>query len=144
MLGDENASWKYNEATDKDSITKLGRSFSPQFSDDDVTLRDSERSSLDSKKRRSYDKSYKTNEPLKGVPEVEFDENKVWDLPLPQEPQQTNVQSSPTESSHANVYDQPIQQQQQHSNLSSPKTGPLYEIPNKQRFSSQSSVVTDV
>lgn len=32
-----------------------------------------------SKKRRSYDKTYRTNEPLKGLPEVEFEE-KQWDL----------------------------------------------------------------
>lgn len=32
-----------------------------------------------SKKRRSYDKTYKTHEPLKGLPEVEFEE-KQWDL----------------------------------------------------------------
>lgn len=32
-----------------------------------------------SKKRRSYDKTYRTNEPLKGLPEVEFEE-KPWDL----------------------------------------------------------------
>lgn len=32
-----------------------------------------------SKKRRSYDKTYRTHEPLKGLPEVEFEE-KQWDL----------------------------------------------------------------
>lgn len=30
-------------------------------------------------KRRSYDKSYRTHEPLKGLPEVEFEE-KPWDV----------------------------------------------------------------
>lgn len=40
----------------------------------------SDRSSSDStKKRRSYDKTYRTHEPLKGLPEVEFEE-KQWDL----------------------------------------------------------------
>lgn len=57
-------------------------------SDEEYTYRSpvmSDRSSSGSngsKKRRSYDKSYKTHEPLKGLPEVEFEE-KPWDVDAP-------------------------------------------------------------
>lgn len=44
-----------------------------------VSDRSSSGSSNTSKKRRSYDKTYRTHEPLKGLPEVEFEE-KQWDL----------------------------------------------------------------
>lgn len=32
------------------------------------------------KKRRMYDRTYRTNEPLPGKPPVAFDDDKVWDL----------------------------------------------------------------
>lgn len=65
------------------------------------------------KKRRSYDKTYRTNEPLKGLPEVEFEE-KPWDLndtpsptseyepdskPVYAEPQQVNAANNNNEYS---------------------------------------------
>lgn len=68
-----------------DSVIE-NRNLSPLvISDDDYTYKSpiasdlSSPSSSDSKKRRSYDRTYRTHEPLEGLPEIEFEE-KPWDL----------------------------------------------------------------
>lgn len=87
-------SWFINPPSRSASRLKLNepdsvienRNLSPLMpSDDDYTYKSpiasdrSSSSSNDSKKRRSYDRTYRTHEPLEGLPEVEFEE-KPWDL----------------------------------------------------------------
>lgn len=72
-----------------DPITPSSRTISPTtppFDEEfnEYTYRspigsDRSSSSTSSKKRRSYDKTYRTHEPLEGVPEIDF-EDKEWDL----------------------------------------------------------------
>lgn len=55
-----------------------------------------------------YDKTYKTHEPLEGLPEIEFEE-KAWDLEDPSPPateyEPESKQQSPTVNEYAVPYD---------------------------------------
>lgn len=87
-------SWQYDSPSTprrlKEDIDSRAISPTTPTSDDEYTYKSpilsdrgsSETDSSTSKKRRSYDKSYRTNEPLKGLPEVEFEE-KPWDVDSP-------------------------------------------------------------
>lgn len=150
-------SWQYNAAPSGPTArSKLSaRPISPSMSDDAFSLRSpapSDRSSLSStsKKRRSYDKVYRTHEPLEGLPETEFEE-KAWDPnELEYEPD-----NKPSPSPSSVVYSEPFNSKpdlvkfQSNPNLSSPKrftyNSDDYTLPmKKDRMSSQSSIITDV
>lgn len=67
-----------NEINDLDDSTRdslIKSDLGSGLSDEPSTRRNSE-------KRRNYDRSYNTNEPLPGKPDYEFEE-KPWDLPSP-------------------------------------------------------------
>lgn len=154
----EESSWQYQKPA------PLGRSFSP--TSDAFSSPSSDRSSTDSmfKRKRSYDKSYRTHEPLTGLPETDF-EHKDID---PNEPEfEPKSPTSPSPSSV--VYSQPFQSQPDLVNPSGKQRltygSDDYALPvkknnvsptakffpssqlspaDKTRMSSQSSIVTDV
>ena len=149
-------SWQYNAApAEPTTRTKLteARPLSPPMSDDEYSLRSpapSDRSSTSSmgKKRRSYDKVYRTHEPLEGLPETDF-EDKPWDVEYDPD---NKPPPSPTTSA---VYTEPFSSKpdlvkfQSNPNLSSPHrftyNSDDYTLPiKKNRISSQSSIITDV
>lgn len=114
------------------------------------------------KKFRSYDKTYRTHEPLQGRPNGEF-ENKPWDPNVdlyedvdgPLRSPNTSVRSSasPTSPTSSIQYALPYNSKPDLVNLDN-KDKPLsynsddYAVPlkktPKERFSSQSSIITDV
>ncbi|XP_063911359.1 protein mesh isoform X1 [Zophobas morio] len=149
-------SWQYNAApAEPTTRTKLteARPLSPPMSDDEYSLRSpapSDRSSTSSmgKKRRSYDKVYRTHEPLEGLPETDF-EDKPWDVEYDPD---NKPPPSPTTSA---VYTEPFSSKpdlvkfQSNPNLSGPHrftyNSDDYTLPiKKNRISSQSSIITDV
>ncbi|XP_050303220.1 protein mesh isoform X2 [Anthonomus grandis grandis] len=155
----EDSSWQYQKP--------LGRSLSPAQTSEAFS---SDRSSTDSmfKKKRNYDKSYRTHEPLTGLPETEFEEKEVD----PNEPSfEPKTPVSPTPSSV--VYSQPFQSQPdlvaqdnrqrltygsddyavpvKNKTYNNPNVSPTTKFPgarltaaDKARMSSQSSIITDV
>lgn len=162
------------------SNLKLNQQLSPDvLSEDDdfmfrsptISDRSSGSSSISSKKpRRSYDKVYRTNEPLKGLPEIDDFEEKLWDddptnINLQQQQQQHHddvVVDEPLIRTTSPIYTQPYHDNNKNS-ISRPDlvtnynpnrydsndyTVPVISDDNnkttKQRFSSQSSIVTDV
>ncbi|XP_008192790.2 protein mesh isoform X1 [Tribolium castaneum] len=139
-LANDKSSWQYN-------AVKSSRPLSP-MSDDGSSLRSpvpSDRSSTSSlgKKRRSYDKVYRTHEPLEGLPETEFEE-KPWD------PNEFEPDSKPT-SPTSIIYTQPFSKPDLVKFQSNPNLDRFtynsddYTLPvKKNRMSSQSSVITDV
>lgn len=141
-------SWQYNAAPTDPKLT--ARPITP-LSEDAFSLRSpipSDRSSTSSmgKKRRSYDKVYRTNEPLEGLPETEFEE-KPWD-PNDIEYEPDNKPSSPSSV----IYTAPFNNKpdlvkfQSNPNLErNTYTSDDYAVPfKKNRISSQSSIITDV
>lgn len=98
-------SWEYQKPA------SLLRSFSPTATSETVSSPLSDRSSTDSsliKRKRSYDKSYRTHEPLAGLPETEF-ESKAVDPNEPEfEPKSPTSATSPTSSI---IYSQPYRSQ---------------------------------
>ncbi|XP_023014320.2 sushi domain containing 2 mesh isoform X1 [Leptinotarsa decemlineata] len=167
-------SWEDNDSTKPKKLQAFNRALSPyqdeeDDDDDDYVPNPSDKSENDSgsiKKRRiSYDKSYRTHEPLKGRPEVDF-ENKPWDpnyVPGYEDirkPDKTpSVPVSPTNSSLYNEpYKAPTSQfdfsQNQSPDIIQTGNKPALDYgsdeyakvkkPDKTRFSSQSSIVTDV
>lgn len=166
---------KLNES---EPMTDNFRAVSPRTPPSDEDFNDytyrspagSERSSTGSSKRRSYEKSYRTHEPLEGVPEVDFEE-KPWDLEYPEyepedKPKPEDEEQPPFNRSESvgPVYSLPYQYQQPLSssnpnlvdltndqppfntasgfsdNSGSPKTLPYNKSTNK----SQSSIITEV
>ncbi|XP_048517343.1 protein mesh isoform X2 [Dendroctonus ponderosae] len=96
----EESSWQYQKPV------MLARSFSP--TSDAFSNPSSDRSSTDSmfKRKRSYDKTYRTHEPLTGLPETDFEQKELD----PNEPEfEPKSPTSPTPSSV--VYSQPFQSQ---------------------------------
>lgn len=155
--------WQYDITKFKDS-QNLNRSISPEYFDEE-TLRSpisSDKSDTSFnllKKRRSYDKSYRTHEPLKGLPQIEFEE-KPMDPNMPEYEPETNTLKSNVRSTNT-------------SSTKSPTSSVLYSTPystkpdlltlnnkdklygddnyavplkksQKPRFSSSSSIITDV
>lgn len=131
----------------------------------------SDRSSTEStgsltKKKRMYDKTYKTHEPLAGLPEIEFEE-KQWDLEDPSPPtteyEPDSKQQSPKVNEYAEPYDvtpkrhtgQPdinkkffsssnpnLLNNNEHFTYSSPEYATVDK--ERKRVQSQSSIITDV
>ncbi|XP_066245028.1 protein mesh isoform X1 [Euwallacea similis] len=164
-LESREGSWEYQKPA-----SLLGRSLSPV--ETALSSPNSERSNTDStfKKRRSYDKSYRTHEPLEGLPHTEFESKQID----PNEPEFEPVTPiSPTPSSL--VYSQPFQSQPDIVNAQKnnparvtygsddyavpvknaaqqSSVSPTYKFPqstklssaDRARMSSQSSIVTDV
>lgn len=110
------------------------------------------------KKRRSYDKSYRTHEPLKGLPQIEF-ENKPMDPNMPEfEPETKSLKSdirstnSPSSKSPTSsvLYSTPYSAKPDLLTSNNEDTlygDDNYAVPMKksqERFSSQSSIITDV
>lgn len=91
--GDSTKSWRYSERSsgiDNDSM--LMKQTIPLKMDDRAVspVSDSSLSSLGgTKKRRSYDKVYRTNEPLPDRPNIDF-EDKDWDLKEPVSPTESD------------------------------------------------------
>lgn len=117
------------------------RPISDNPSDDSYTYNSpeiSERNYKDwTKKRRSYDGSYKTNEPIKGLPDVNFEE-KNWDVDseIEKNPDYfSDISSLP--SSHVNS-----------SNRKYKSNPNIFDSPEstarRDKLKSQSSMVTDV
>ncbi|KAG5897040.1 hypothetical protein JTB14_021760 [Gonioctena quinquepunctata] len=156
------------------NLQTFNRSLSPYQDDEDDDDDDFPRSPSDKsdndtgplKKRRvSYDKSYRTNEPLKGRPDVEFEE-KPWDPNAPpyEDVGRTALQNSPSapvspaSSILYTVPENKPQSQFRYPEAASPDLIPsnknlgynsddyakVMKKPEKSRFSSQSSIVTDV
>ncbi|XP_031341767.1 protein mesh isoform X1 [Photinus pyralis] len=107
-------------------------------------------SSGNSKKRRSYEKSYRTHEPLEGLPEIDF-EDKAWDLEDPETEPKDKPNFNRSES-EGPVYSLPFRLKEPNAELSSsnpnlidnryePRANPAL---NRAVTQSQSSVVTDV
>lgn len=154
----DKSSWQYNAAPSDAAAPRSAKltavPLSPPLSDDSFSLRSpapSDRSSTSSssKKRRSYDKSYRTHEPLQGLPETDF-EDKPWD-PNDVEYEPDN---KPSRSPTSVIYTEPFSSKpdlikvQSNPNLDSHRytyNSDDYTMPiKKDRMSSQSSIITDV
>lgn len=159
------------------SLQRLSRPHSVEYEeeeDDDYELPQSPVSSDERKsdtgigsmkKRRSYDKVYRTNEPLQGRPNGEFEEKK-WDpnediyeevdgrAVSPIDSARGSSQISPTSPlspTSSILYSIPYNSQpdllKMQNNIRFTENDDIYALPmkkNKQRFSSQSSIITDV
>lgn len=165
-------SWQYDNNTKPKSLQGFNRPLSADYEDEEDE--DIPRSPLSSdsqksdtgigslKKRRSYDKVYRTHEPLQGRPNGEF-ENKPWDPnaedyedveDFPRSPRESLRNSaSPTSPTSSIQYAIPYSSKQDLGKLEQNDKGlnynsddyaiPLKKKP-KERFSSQSSIITDV
>lgn len=162
MKGDD-SSWTYKAAPTR-LHTEDSRTVSPTDSiyKSPILSYTSSTDTNSLKKRRSYDKVYRTNEPLQGKPDVEFEE-KPWDLDS----------SSPTETDsvrYAEPHDAVVGRHRlssfqpsspastiEHRQMTAsdpnligedrvPSSPPVYASVNKEkkRAQSQSSVITDV
>lgn len=159
-FSNDGSSWSYKAAPPMRSNSRLRlnetRATSPPISDEDFSPRSpvpSDTSSSSSKKRRSYDKVYRTHEPLEGLPEVNFEEKPFDPNELEYEPD-----SKPSLSPKSDIYTEPFQTSrpdlvrfQSNPNLGNNSrltyTSDDYALPmkdHKQRMSSQSSIITDV
>lgn len=152
-FSNDQSSWQYNAAPSDASKLK-SVPLSRPLSDDEFSLRSpvpSDRSSTSSssKKRRSYDKSYRTHEPLQGLPETDF-EDKPWDPNDVEYEPDNKPNSSPTSV----IYTEPFSSKpdlikvQSNPNLDNHRytyNSDDYTMPiKKDRMSSQSSIITDV
>lgn len=160
-VNSEESSWQYQKPT------LLARSLSPTNTSEAFSSPTSDASGESIfKKRRSYDKSYRTHEPLSGLPETEFEDKQVDPNEPDFDPPKTPV--SPTPSSV--VYSQPFQSQPDlvshddkqrltygsddyavpYKKSVNPNVSPTSKFPPASRLSpsarmsSQSSVITDV
>lgn len=91
--GDSTKSWRYTTADNESTLSKqtiplkaYDRTISP-ISDSSTIETNSTR------KRRSYDRVYRTNEPLPNRPDIDFEE-KEWDLKVPNSPTESDSTDS--------------------------------------------------
>lgn len=168
----EQDSWEYDKVPRSRSLQGLNKPASADYQyDDDEDIphspisSDSQKSDTgigSMKKRRNYDKSYRTHEPLQGRPNSEF-ENKPWDPnadlyedvdePLKSPNASVRSSASPTSPTSSIQYALPYNSKPDIVNLDPKNKGlnynsddyaiPLKKKP-KERFSSQSSIITDV
>lgn len=165
-------SWEYEDIPKRNSLQRFSRPISANYQDEEEE--DLPRSPLSSdsqksdtgigslKKRRSYDKVYRTHEPLQGRPNGEF-ENKSWDPnvdiyedmeePLRSPNESVRDSSSPTSPTSSIQYAIPYSSKPDlikldHNDKRLTYTSEDYAVPlkkkPKERFSSQSSIITDV
>lgn len=168
----EQDSWEYDKISKTRSLQRLNRPISADYQDDDddegipqspISTNSPSDTGIGSlKKRRSYDKTYRTHEPLEGRPNGEF-ENKPWDPnvdlyedvdgPLRSPNTSFRSSASPTSPTSSIQYALPYNSKPDLVNLdnkdktlsynSDDYAVPLKKTP-KERFSSQSSIITDV
>ncbi|XP_066592875.1 protein mesh isoform X2 [Prorops nasuta] len=86
-------SWRYSErGSGVDNESTILKTLTPLKAYDRPVSPESDTSTIGSnpKKRRSYDKVYRTHEPLPNRPDIEFEE-KDWDLKEPNSPTESDV-----------------------------------------------------
>lgn len=93
-----------------------------------------------SKKRRSYEKSYRTHEPLEGLPETDF-EDKKWDLDPTPPSSPSDLQTKNADEQLYSPSPDLIKVHPTDSNLSDIKKKENYLT---SPYRSQSSIITDV
>lgn len=165
-MNSDDSSWQYAQ---KPALA--ARSFSPTESNKSP-LSDTSTSSV-FKPRIMYDKSYRTHEPLVGLPETEFESKQVdpndvgyeidrkslsspnipvsptpssvsYTMPYQQKPDIVNYGSKPKLDYGSDDYAQPYKPTSSSSDPASPTTGKLSPITYRDRVASRSSVITDV
>ncbi|KAJ8947709.1 hypothetical protein NQ318_001548 [Aromia moschata] len=158
---EDDSDWQYDDTSKEKAALSMARSPSLEYSDEEFSKSPEPSDKSDSgsilKKRRSYDKSYRTHEPLKDRPDVEFEE-KPWDPNTNEyEPESKPMKSPAVESPTSTTsptssiqYSVPFSQKPDLVKVDDDDANipndneyavPLKKSP-KERFSSQSSIIT--